>query len=713
MARAGEVVVSEVPRPVCSDAGVLVRTAFSVISTGTETWTIDSTSPIGASDLAKDSSKLGKAVRLSRQVLESEGVKGFSDYVNSVRHPEFAVGYSSSGVVIQVGRLVTDVSVGERVACAGEGKAVHAEIASVPRNLMAKVPENLDLKDAAFATIGSIALHAFRRSGAQLGDNVAVIGAGLVGNLVAQIAHASGCRVACLDLREDRLALVKDLGVEYVIKSDDPSLLPHLSHFTSGQGFDVVMVCAATPSSGPINLAAQIARSKGKVVIVGRVGMEIERKDYYQKELDLVMTRSLGPGRYDPVYEEKGVDYPLEHVRWTLNRNMSAFLSLLDSKRVNVSDLIGGEFSVENASEAYSSLDRQSKVALVLKYENSPLELETKPRPVLKSATQKKLVSGTIKTALVGPGNFAKETLIPILRRNKDFTLAWVVSSNPVHAVQISKRYGFDKYTCDYGEVLNDPETQLVVISSPNNLHYSMVMQAIKAGKTVFCEKPLCLTMEELEDIRKAQGEKNVPVFVGFNRRYSPLVLKIKERMSRMDGPFMITFRANVGFIPKSSWTQDPAVGGGRIIAEACHFFDLFNFLLGRSDARIQVASADVNGSSSIAKDNVSATLSYGDGSVATLVYTALGSKEMDRERLEVFGQGSSMELDDFKKLRVYGVSPESLDLRRQDKGWRHEFEELSKFMRGEKSSMITFDESTSATETTIKVDEALKRSQA
>lgn len=708
VARAGEVIVSEVPRPVCSDAGVLVRTAYSVISTGTETWTIDSTSPIGASDLAKDSSKLGKAVRLSRQVLESEGIKGFSDYVKSVRHPEFAIGYSSSGVVIQVGRLVTDVSIGERVACAGEGKAVHAEIASVPRNLMAKVPETLDLKEAAFATIGSIALHAFRRSGAQLGDNVAVIGAGLVGNLVSQIAHASGCNVACLDLREDRLALVKDLGADYVIKSDDPELLPHLSRFTRGQGFDIVMVCAATQSSGPINLAAQIARSKGKVVIVGRVGMEIERKDYYQKELDLVMTRSLGPGRYDPVYEEKGVDYPLEHVRWTLNRNISAFLSLLDSKRVNVSNLIGGEFSVEKASEAYSSLDKQSKVALVLKYENSQA-LETKTRPLLKSEISRKIVSGTIKTALVGPGNFAKETLIPILRRNKDFTLAWVVSSNPVHAVQISKRYGFENYTCDYAEVLNDQETQLVVISSPNNLHYSMVMQAIKAGKTVFCEKPLCLTMEELEEIKKAQGEYNVPVFVGFNRRYSPLVLKIKERMSGMDGPFMITFRANVGFIPKSSWTQDPSVGGGRILAEGCHFFDLFSFLLGRSDARIQVASAEVNGSSSVAKDNVSATLSYGDGSVATLVYTALGSKEMDRERLEVFGQGSSMELDDFKKLRIYGNEPHLIDLGRQDKGWKAEFAELAKFMRGENSKMITFEECVSATDITIRVHEALR----
>ncbi len=708
VARAGEVVVSEVPRPVCSDNGVLIRTSYSVISTGTESWTIDSTSPIGASDLAKDSSKLGKAVHLSRQVIENEGLKGFADYVNAIRHPEFAIGYSSSGIVIQVGRLVSDVSVGDRVACAGEAKAVHAEIASVPRNLMTKVPEKLDLKDAAFATIGSIALHAFRRSGAQLGDNVAVIGAGLVGNLVAQIAHASGCKVACLDLREDRLALVKELGVDYTIRSDDPALLPHLSHFTSGQGFDVVMVCAATQSSGPINLAAQMARSKGKIVIVGRVGMEIERKDYYQKELDLVMTRSLGPGRYDPVYEEKGVDYPLEYVRWTLNRNMSSFLSLLDSKQVNVSSLVGGDFPIDKAPEAYSSLDKLSKVALVLKYESSQ-SLE-EPRPLPRTLPSRKAASGAIKTALVGPGNFAKETLIPILRKNNDFRLGWVVSSSPVHAVQISKRYGFENYTCDYGQVLSDPETQLVVIASPNNLHYSMVMQAIKAGKTVFVEKPLCLTRDELEEIKKAQAQSGVPVFVGFNRRYSPLVLKIKEVMSKLDGPFMMTFRANVGFIPTSRWVQDLEIGGGRVLAECCHFFDLFNFLLGQSKNPevIQVSSTDVNGSSSVAKDNVAATLKYSDGSVATLVYVALGHKQMDRERLEVFGQGVSMVLDDFRSLHVYSDSPLKMELRRQDKGWRSEFAELAKFMRGEKSSIITFDECAFATDLTIRVNDEL-----
>jgi predicted dehydrogenase/threonine dehydrogenase-like Zn-dependent dehydrogenase len=711
VARAGEVIVSEVPRPVCSDGGVLVRTAFSVISTGTETWTIDSTSPLSASDLAKDSSKLSKAIKLSRQVLQNEGIKGFADYVSAVRHPEFPVGYSSSGVVIHVGRNVTDLSVGDKVACAGEGKAVHAEIASIPRNLLTKVPEGVEMKDAAFATIGAIALHAFRRSGAQLGDYVAVIGAGLVGNLVAQIAHASGCRVASLDLRDDRLALVKELGADYTIKSDDPALLAHLSHFTSGQGFDVVMICAATSSSEPINLAAQIARSKAKVVVVGRVGMEIERKEYYQKELDLVMSRSLGPGRYDPAYEEKGVDYPLEHVRWTLNRNMGSFLGLLESRRVNVSELVGGEFPIEKAEEAYSSLEGQSKVALVLRYDTLKPLIE-EPRPAIFSARPKALVSKTINVALVGPGNFAKETLIPILRKNKSYNLRWVVSSSPVHAVQIARRYGFQNYTCDYEEALNDPETQLVVISSPNNLHASMVIQAARAGKTVFVEKPLCLTRDELEEIKKAQAEFNVPIFVGFNRRYSPLVLKIRERMSRMDGPFMITFRANVGFIPKSSWTQDPEIGGGRILAEGCHFFDLFNFVLGRSDPEIYVASTEVNGSSSIAKDNVAVTLNYGGGSVALLVYTALGSKHMDRERLEVFGQGSSIELDDFKRLRIYGVNEESVNLGAQDKGWRSEFEELAKFMCGEKSSMISFEESVAATDLTIKVDQAVREMQ-
>lgn len=722
IAVAGKVQVSEVPSPTCDDNGILVKTAYSIISTGTEVWTIDSTEPISATNLVKDS-KLGKAVDISRKVIREEGLSGFADYFQAVRHPEFAIGYSSSGTVIQVGRKVNDISVGDKVACAGEGKASHAEIVSVPRNLATKIPTGVELSDAAFGTIGAIALHGFRQSRAQIGEYVAVVGAGLVGNLVSQIAVAAGCRVTTLDLREERLTLVQELGVEYVLKSDDPNVMQHLSHFTNGRMFDTVLLCAASTSSEPINFAARILRSRGRLVVVGRVGMDLERKDFYQKELELIMSRSLGPGRYDTVYEEKGVDYPIEYVRWTLNRNMEGFLGLVQSGRVGVRNLVGGDFPMERASEAYAFLDKQPKVAIMLSY---PDEVEPRRTTAIQSSVQQEKVAasmlersfkvdGKINIALVGPGSFAKEVLLPTLRKNdKNFALRWVVSSNPLHASQTARRYHFEKFTCNYEDVLRDPDVHLIVIAAPNNLHYSLATGAIRAGKSVFVEKPLCLTREELESIRQIVDETHIPLFVGFNRRYAPQVVRLREMLKKLDGPFMVNFRANVGFTPANRWVQDPEIGGGRIIAECCHFFDLFNFLLGQSrPSDIQVSSVDVNGSSTVAKDNISVMLRYPDGSVATLVYVSLGHKGMERERLEVFGQGASMVIEDFKKMTAYsleGRKPLQINLPTQDKGWVSEFDQISKFFHSDpNSSVISFQECVDATELTFKVDEAVR----
>jgi predicted dehydrogenase len=319
-------------------------------------------------------------------------------------------------------------------------------------------------------------------------------------------------------------------------------------------------------------------------------------------------------------------------------------------------------------------------------------------------------VVGKINAAVVGPGNFAKEILIPLMRASPDYNLRWVVSSNPTHATRVAERYRFEKSTCEYDDALKDPQTNLVVITAPNNLHYPMLAAAMRASKTALVEKPLCITRGEFEEIKKLHGELNQPVIVGFNRRYAPLVLKIKEKMKKIDGPFVIDYRVNAGFVLASRWSQDPSVGGGRIIHECCHFFDLFNFLLGRDDPEIVVRSAGINGSSSVARDNLSITLDYPDGSMATLLYVAMGSKDMDRERMEVFAQGNSFVLDDFKELRVYGAQPETVTLGRPDKGHSTEFAELAKFLHGSSSSIITSEEVFSATELTFRVDEAARR---
>jgi predicted dehydrogenase/threonine dehydrogenase-like Zn-dependent dehydrogenase len=704
VARAGKVEVVEVSPPVCGDNGLLVRTEFSLISTGTESWAIDSTEPIGTTKLAKDSSLAGKAVRLSREVLRQEGLSGLRDYADAVRHPELPLGYSSSGVVVQVGREVTDIVVGQRVACAGEGKACHSELVSVPRKLSARVPEGLSMKAAAFSTVGAIAIHAVRTAGLQIGESVGVIGVGLVGNLVAQIARASGCRVACFDLRDDRLELARKQGAGLALRVDDRSLASHVSNFTGGIGLDHVFVCAASSSSEPINTAAELARSRGQVIVVGRVGMEVERKAFYLKELKLLMTRSLGPGRYDPVYEEQGVDYPLEYVRWTLNRNMEAFMALVSSGQIDVESLVGGEYPLSSAAEAYGSLETQSKTAVLLRYEGSS-EAVPERKPVV--GTMQTQGSGRISVALVGPGAFAKETMIPLLRGNKDFSLRWLVSSNPVHAKQLERRYRFEKSTCGYDEALADREVGLVVITAPNNLHFSMLSSAMRAGKLALLEKPLCITRAEFEQAKALQAETRMPVVVGFNRRYAPLVLEIQKWMKKMDGPFVINYRVNAGFVPANRWSQDPKIGGGRIIHECCHFFDLFNFLLGGSEPKVSVETAGVTGSETVARDNVSVSLRYPDGSMAQLLYVALGSKAMERERMEVYGQKSSMILDDFRELAVYDGEKKVITLPRSDKGHRSELEQLARLARGLPSSIISTEEVFAATELTFRVDEA------
>jgi predicted dehydrogenase/threonine dehydrogenase-like Zn-dependent dehydrogenase len=704
VARAGRVEVIDVPRPVCPENGVLVRTEYSVISTGTESWAIGSTEPIGTSKVVKSSALVSKAYRLSKDVLRQEGVAGVRDYVEAVRHPELPLGYSSSGVVLEIGRNVTDLVAGERVACAGEGKASHSEYAVVPRKLVAKVPQNLSMKDAAFSTVGAIALHAVRTAGLQIGESVGVMGAGLVGNLVAQIAKASGCKVACFDLRDDRLELARKLGVDLVLRSDDSMLSSHVLSITGGVGLDHVFVCASSSSSDPINVAAGLARSRGQVIVVGRVGMEVERKEFYQKELRMLMTRSLGPGRYDPVYEEKGVDYPIEYVRWTLNRNMEAFMDIVKSGTVKVESLVGGEYPLASAAEAYESLDSKSKMTVLLRYDR-PEANPTQPVKQRESSIRPK--SGKINIALVGPGAFAKETMIPLLRSSPNFNLRWLVSSSPIHAKQLERRYRFDQSTCDYEEVLSDKDLDLLVITSPNNLHFSMLSSAMRAGKLALVEKPLCITREEFEELKEIQVKSGLPIIVGFNRRYSPLVLEMKKRMVAMDGPFVINYRVNAGFVPPSRWSQDPNLGGGRIIHECCHFFDLFNFLLSPKEPRISVEVAGISGSNSVARDNVSVTLRYPNGSLATLLYVAMGSKALDRERIEVHAEKNSMVLDDFKEISFYGTTRDSIKLPRADKGHREELEQVARLVRGKQSSVITTEEVFRTNELTFKVDEA------
>ena len=703
IATAGKVSVVDVPPPKCRDGEVLVETAFSVISTGTETWTINSTEPIGAHDLIRDGSKISKATDILNHVWQTEGIEGIIDYTRMVRNPQVQLGYSVSGVVKEVGRNVPDIVPGERVACVGEGKATHAEFVAVPRNLVTKIPERVDFEDAAFAALGAIAMQGFRRSGAQIGETVVVIGVGLVGNLVAQIAKAAGCRVVAIDIKRERLELITKLGADIALSPDSPDLEKKVLDFTRGRGADSVIICAASESSDPVNLAAKLSRDRGTITVVGRVGLSFDRKPLYQKELQIFMSRSLGPGRYDPIYEDKGIDYPLSYVRWTLNRNVEGFLELVALGKVHLKELVAKKYPVERAEDAYRELASTSKAAILLEYKDST---KTQPRKSVVLPVRSLANNNLPCIAVVGPGNFAKETLIPLVKGSGLYRLVWLVSSNPIHARQLASRFRFERETASFEDVLDDKQTIGVFITTPNNLHFPMVVAAAKAGKIIFVEKPLCLNEDELSEIEKVQSETGARIVVGFNRRYSSLVRKIKTEMERLDGPFLITYRVIQDFTPLSKWVQDPTVGGGRIIAECGHFFDTFNFLIGESNPKVSVQCVHINAGSTVARDNFVATLTYQDGSVATLSYTTLGNRNVERERLEVFGQGKVMILNDFRNLTIYDQKGSTvIKASGQDKGHRTEFEEFAKLLKGEPSASISFEEAVAATRISFEVD--------
>jgi len=704
VAKAGGVVVVDVPAPTNGEDEILVANAFSVVSTGTESVTIERTEPRSYLDVVKDPKMAAKAIRY----LRGSGVKNTLEAVRDSRAPKNVLGYSSAGIAIAVGRNITDINPGDRVACAGAGVANHAELISVPRNLVAKVPSSVGLDAAAFATLGSIATHGIRRVGGQLGETLAIVGTGLIGLLGVQIAHASGMRVIAIDKDRGRAELAKSLGADLAMTIESAEQLREFYTATDGKGADGVIVFASGSGSEAVRLASRLARDRGKVVVVGMVGLDLERGVLYEKELDVSMSRSYGPGRYDPVYEERGIDYPYSYVRWTENRNMQAFLRLLETGQVNVSMLIGEVHPLAEAGQAYRNLLSAESRPISILFKYSPEKYvagspsTAAPRLL---AISPRSTGGPVKVGLVGAGKFAKEFILPNLKRNQAFRLTTLISSSPTNAKETGEKYGFERCGTDFADVLRDKDVDLVVVATPHNLHSRMVVESLKAGKAVFTEKPLCLTEGELDEIAKTVSETRQPVYVGFNRRYSPLITKARELLRGTSGPYMISYRVNAGQIPLSHWLQDPAVGGGRIIGECGHFFDTFGFLIGSTVKSARVSSVPSGKGSTVAHDNFIASLDWEDGSVTSLAYTSLGSNLMPKERIEIFAGSRSIVIDDFKSAEFFGYPYRPVKLDRQDKGHAEEFDQLANALSGKQSAMISFEDAYRATRISIMVD--------
>jgi predicted dehydrogenase/threonine dehydrogenase-like Zn-dependent dehydrogenase len=631
-------------------------------------------------DFARQS-LLGKARRrpdLVKQVLDRARREGLVRTARSAfrRLDEpMALGYSSAGTIAALGEEMPGFRVGQRVACAGGGFAVHAEYAVVPRNLLAVLPRSVDFESAAFATVGAIAMHGFRLAQPQAGERVAVIGLGLLGLLGVQIASAAGCPVFGIDIAAERVRLATSLGCTAVPRA---KAVTAAQAFTRNQGFDVVLICADTTSSDPVELAAVIARDRARVVAVGAVGLALPRREYYEKELSFINSRSYGPGRYDSSYETAGNDYPIGYVRWTEGRNLEAVVELMAEGKLQTSPLVTHRIPIDRGAEAYdliSSGKGRASLGVLLTYASS------RARPARRiEFPAAQAAKSEVRLGVIGAGNFAEATLLPSIQRAGGMELLGIASEGGLRAQHAARNHGFSYATSSIDELLGDGRINTVAILTRHDSHAALVERALKAGKHVFVEKPLAVNEQELKRVQRAMGQASTQILVvGFNRRFSPLGAMLADFLRDRPEPLHAHYRVNAGYLPLNHWTQDPA-SGGRIVGEACHFIDLITFLVGSPPSSVSATALPDNGR--YREDNASMTFTFRDGSVGVVDYLANGDKSVPKERLEVFCAGKVAVLDDFRSLELVQDGGRRLIRKAQDKGWVHEWKVFSEVIR-------------------------------
>jgi predicted dehydrogenase/threonine dehydrogenase-like Zn-dependent dehydrogenase len=705
----GETVIVDVPIPQVQSGMALVRTQASLVSAGTERMLVE----------FAGKSLLGKALSrpdLVRQVADKarrEGVLSTVEAAFNRLDQPMPLGYSSSGVIELLGEGMQGFKVGDRVTCAGGGYAVHAEFVLVPRNLLALLPEQVDFESAAFTTLGAIVLHGFHLSQAQLGETVGVIGLGLLGQLAVLIAHAAGCQVFGVDLDTTRVSLANQLGATAVLR---PQALEAAQAFTHGLGLDNILICADTASDDPVELSGEIARDRGHVVAIGAVGLTLPRKVYYTKELLFINSRSYGPGRYDPTYEEAGQDYPIGYVRWTEGRNLEAFVRLLAEGQLDVKPLITHRFPIETAPAAYDLIagkTNQSFLGVLLTYPDTSSntgKLSAVSGPVKKTSLPLTGVNA-VRLGVLGAGNFANAVMLPALKKIPSIELVSITSGSGLHAQFATKKYAIKYTAINENEILQDPQVNTISILTRHHLHAEQVVRALQAGKHVFCEKPLATTSEQLTLIKQQlfSNENSPLLMVGFNRRFAPLARRLFEFLQPRYEPLLVTYRINAGSIPLTHWVQDPIQGGGRIIGEGCHFVDFLTFLVGANP--ISVTAESLPDDSRYREDNVLMTFTYPDGSVGSVIYLANGDKAFPKERIEVFGGGRVAVLDNFRTLELVSQGKRQVirSLLRQDKGHRAEWQVFSQAIITGSAPPIPYEHLFGVTEATFAALEALR----
>jgi predicted dehydrogenase/threonine dehydrogenase-like Zn-dependent dehydrogenase len=696
--RRGSPIVVDVPAPQPTANSILVDVYCSLISAGTEVAGIAASPKSIVREAIQDPSKVAKGLRMIRET----GLQRTFALVNTEIDGGMQTGYSCAGVVTAVGKNVRGFSEGDRVACAGAGKANHAEIVAIPQNLAARVPDGCDMESAASATLGAIAIQGVRRADVRLGELVAVVGLGLIGQLTTQLLRVSGCRTIGMDIDQARI----DTAVRYGLsKGLDPSQedpVRAVMEFTGGLGADAVIITASASGGDLLQQAMRMVRKKGRVVVVGAVPLELARSPFYEKEADLLISCSYGPGRYDAEYEERGLDYPYAYVRWSENRNMAEYLRLVSEKQIDFKSLIEKTWPVEKAVEAYADLKESRRVAVLLSFPRTALHEKQTTRVKVDSAA--KSVSGKIRVGIVGPGQFVKAVHLPNFKKLADsYAISAVAARGGPTAWNMSRQFGGGYATTSPEEVFKDPKVDFVLIASRHDQHAKLAVQALSHGKAVLLEKPAAMNEAELEELLNAAHSASKPIVVGFNRRFSPMARQAKSLLDHRSNPVMITYRMNAGALPADSWVQGPE-GGGRIIGEACHIFDLFNYLIGAP--AVGVTATPIRGSAGHTQtDNFTASVRYEDGSLCTLTYTSLGSTDLPKEHMEVFFDGKSIVLDDYKNLSFFGISRKPVSKSLQDKGHLEELRAIADHLTGKGPLPMTLDEIESATRISLAVD--------
>ncbi|WP_157208626.1 bi-domain-containing oxidoreductase [Mariniflexile maritimum] len=688
----GETILEEVPVPMVKSGHVLIKTSKSLVSLGTERMLVE----FGKANFIQKARQQPDKVKMVLDKIKTDGIKPTMDAVLNKLNQPLPLGYCNVGEVVAVGKGVEEFKVGDRVASNGN----HAEYVIVPKNLVAKIPDNITDEEAAFTVIGSIGLQGIRLLNPTFGETVVVVGLGLIGLVTAELLMANGCNVIGFDFDLEKIKIAKDKGIIAINPAEGTNQLKFVESYTNGIGADGVIITASNKSNEIISQAANMCRKKGRIVLVGVIGLDISRDDFFKKELTFQVSCSYGPGRYDEEYEQKGHDYPIGYVRWTEKRNFEAILSAISKGILDVKPLITERIALADYKKIYGDMQNSKTIASIIEY-NSTKAPQSTVTVVQKSFEGKKGVIG-----IVGSGNFTSSTILPNLKKI-DAAIKYIASSGGLSSTIMAKRHNIAKSTSNYKEILDDSDVDLVFVTTKHNMHGSMVLESIKANKSVFVEKPLALNETELQAIISEYNERRVNVSVGFNRRFAPLAKKMKTLLGNDNAPINIVATMNAGFIPADLWVHDMEVGGGRIIGEACHYIDLCSYFTGSKVKAVCMNAMGLNPEENT--DNATILLKYENGSNAVINYFANGSKAYSKERVEVYSQERTLVMDNWRKLQAFGFKGFSKTSSKQDKGHYNQFNELVQQHIKGGNPIIPFEELVNTTRASFAAIESLK----